>query len=103
MSKNVNRQHKETFQGHLGAARDLRMSVTENGCIVGHIVVLQFAYIFRLIWAVLVGSAIIIFIYLTVMNLITFYKHPKAVSIDLTYKTQLDFPAVTICNYNMHR
>ena len=57
----------------------------------------------RFIWSTCVSSALIAFLYLMITRLQHYYLFTKTVNVDVTYKEDLPFPAVTVCNQNTFR
>ena len=60
-----------------------------------------FAY-FRFIWALCILAAVSAFAYANINNLLQLLRHEKSVNVGVEYKDKMDFPAVTICNFNLY-
>ena len=59
--------------------------------------------ILRVLWVLVVLMAFSAFVYINVENVITYLNHPKSVNVEVNQVRSMEFPAVTICNYNKHR
>nr|XP_039255277.1 acid-sensing ion channel 5-like [Styela clava] len=55
----------------------------------------------RLIWLCLLLAGSAYCVYVTISNVNNFYDYPTITTTTTHYVTQLDFPAVTICDYNI--
>lgn len=57
----------------------------------------------RIIWLVCIVSCVGIFVYQAMDRLVTYFQYPSNVNLKVVYTRNIEFPAVTICNYNKHR
>lgn len=57
----------------------------------------------RLIWAVFVIASTITFGYQTWELTVYFFQYHHVTKVDVTYSEHVDFPALTICNFNKYR
>ncbi|XP_033124241.1 acid-sensing ion channel 2-like [Anneissia japonica] len=57
----------------------------------------------KLIWIIVTIAAWVIVIYETVLLLISFFQYLHVTKVDIVYKQSVDFPAVTVCNFNKYR
>ncbi|XP_033099022.1 acid-sensing ion channel 4-A-like [Anneissia japonica] len=58
----------------------------------------------RLAWMLIVTSMMIVFIYLGIIhNVLRYLDRPINTIVSMNYVNDMDFPAVTICNYNQWR
>ena len=59
--------------------------------------------VFRAFWTIAVLAAAGFLLYVVVVNAIRLSKHEKAVSVEVTSDSELQFPGITICNQNQFR
>ena len=57
----------------------------------------------RLLWVLTLLIALGVTVFTQTTRLNTFLGNPKTVNVDEQYHTEIDFPAVTICNMNLMR
>ncbi|XP_038054429.1 acid-sensing ion channel 1A-like [Patiria miniata] len=57
----------------------------------------------RLMWAVFFLAALVIFLYQATQTMIHFFESHHITKVDISYRKKLDFPAVTVCNFNKYR
>ena len=57
----------------------------------------------RLLWVLTLLIATAVTVVIQTARLTTFLGNPKTVDVDEQYHTEIDFPAVTICNMNLMR
>ncbi|XP_022104023.1 acid-sensing ion channel 2-like [Acanthaster planci] len=57
----------------------------------------------RLIWAVVTLAALGFFLYQTALSFISFFEWNHVTKVDINYADELEFPAVTLCNFNKYR
>jgi len=55
------------------------------------------------VWLLIILGFFILFIYLVFSKLVLLLSFPTNVDVNVEYKYNLKFPAVTICNQNMYR
>ena len=58
---------------------------------------------FRLIWAAVILGANIYLYKSVIINILLYIQYNVRSVVSVTYQPELDFPAVTICNYNLFR
>ena len=57
----------------------------------------------RIIWILVLLTALGLFLALVIQNIITLSKHPKTVDVEINYNSTMTFPTLTICNQNTFR
>jgi len=57
----------------------------------------------RLIWAVFTLIALGVFLHQAILTVISFFEWNHVTKVDINYATELDFPAITVCNFNKYR
>ncbi|XP_022104029.1 acid-sensing ion channel 2-like [Acanthaster planci] len=57
----------------------------------------------RLIWAACFLAALVVFLHQATLTLIHFVEKHHVTKVDISYRKKLDFPAVTVCNFNKYR
>ncbi len=55
---------------------------------------------FRILWTLLFLTALAAFSFYLVSGLLRFYTYPISTNMEYKLHTELDFPSVTLCNYN---
>ena len=63
-------------------------------------ILLMLSHLTRIVWILVVCVSVACFLYLNLNNLVKYFKYPKSVNMEVTYRDELGFPAVTVCNYN---
>ena len=48
-------------------------------------------------------AAVTTFLYLNAMNALKYYNYPTTADVKISYQKELNFPAITLCNYNPNR
>ena len=86
------------------AIRELWNGFVENTTLHGlSYVVTGKSRIRRILWAVFLLTAIAFFSYQSISMLKKYFSFPNTTKVSLKYDSMPDFPAVTICNFNMFR
>jgi len=57
----------------------------------------------RFLWLLIILGFLAVFLFLIFTKLDYLLSHPKNVDVNVEYKHDLPFPAVTVCNDNMLR
>ncbi len=57
----------------------------------------------RGIWTLATLGALGYFLYLSILTLISFIEANHVTKVDLEYKSEISFPAFTVCNFNKYR
>ena len=63
----------------------------------------DYCYYFRLVWAVFVVGALSYLVLMIFKNFQRYYSYPTTTLVTVKHVHSLDFPAVTLCNYNQVR
>ena len=64
---------------------------------------LVYLIVLRLLWILVVCSAVLLFVYLAFGKLVYLLGNPKGVDVEVNYAESLPFPVVTVCNENRYR
>jgi len=56
-----------------------------------------------MLWLICVVTCVVLFAYQAIDRVCIYFEHESNVNVQINYVEELDFPAVTICNYNNYR
>jgi acid-sensing ion channel 5 len=56
-----------------------------------------------MLWLVCVVTCVVLFAYQAIDRVCTYFDRASNVDVQINYVEEMDFPAVTICNYNTFR
>ena len=62
-----------------------------------------FIFLHRVIWGILVLTAIGIFLANMINRLEYYFSYQKTINVEVEYLDEIEFPAVTICNENQYK
>nr|XP_039255280.1 acid-sensing ion channel 5-like [Styela clava] len=57
----------------------------------------------RLIWLIVLLASVTYSLYISINNLLDYQKFPTSTKLELHFVDKMEFPAVTICNYNVYQ
>ena len=71
--------------------------------VVSHNTLSTLLYPLRLIWLLIVLTAITVFTTIVLLQVIKYFRYPNMVNVEIKAVDNVVFPVVTICNHNRYR